>query len=96
MWDTYIRGEKSKKIYDQLEAIKNGTYQYKKYSKYSDGYIDFLQDMQDKFKKLNFINDEKTLAKAVDEFNYVNITLPLQEIEKQIRNNKNRKKPRSG
>ncbi len=86
MWDTYIRGEKSKKHYDQLDIFKNGTFEFKKYSKDFDGYFNFLKDMQDKFKHLN-LNGQKSLAKAVDEFNYVNITLAIQESEK-----KNKKK----
>jgi len=81
MWDAYIRGEKPKKHYGQLDTFKNGTYEFKKYSKDFDGYFNFIRDMQGKFKHLN-LNRQKSLAKAVDEFNYVNITLPIQEMEK--------------
>ncbi len=87
MWDAYIRGEKSKKHYAQLDAFKNGTFEFKKYSKDFDGYFNFLRDMQDRFKHLN-LNGQKSLAKAVDEFNYVHITLAMQELEKK---NKKRK-----
>jgi hypothetical protein len=81
MWDAYIRGEKPKKHYDQLDTFKDGTFEFKKYPKDFDGYFNFIRDMQDKFKHLN-LNRQKSLAKAVDEFNYVNITLPIQEMEK--------------
>lgn len=92
MWDAYIRGEKPKKYYSQLEKIKNEEIIFKKYSKDFDGYFEFLIDMQNKFKNLDFINDNKSLAKAVDEFNYVNITLKIQELEKQNKINSKSKK----
>jgi hypothetical protein len=87
MWDAYIRGEKSLKYYNNLETFKKGVFSYKKYSKAFEGYFEFLKDMQAKFKHLN-IEGQKPLAKAIDEFNYVNITLEIQNIEKQKRINK--------
>jgi len=87
MWDAYIRGEKPKKYYDQLEIFKNGTFALKKYAKDFHGYLEFLKDMQKKFKHLN-LNGQKSLAKAVDEFNYVNITLAIQDMEREKRKNK--------
>ncbi len=65
MWDAYIRGEKPKKYYEQLDVFKNGIYKFKKYSKDFNGYFDFLIDMQDKFKHIN-LNGQKSLAKAID------------------------------
>ena len=41
--------------------------------------------MQKLFKNINFQNERKTFAKAIDEFNYVNITLPIQEMGKKRR-----------
>ena len=38
--------------------------------------------MQEKFKDINFQSNEKTFAKAIDEFNYVKITRPIQNMEK--------------
>lgn len=90
MWDSYIRGEKSKKYYDKLDIIKNGTFDYKKYSKDFKGYFDFLKDMQIKYKDLN-LSGQKSLAKAIDEFNYVNVTLEIQELEKQNKIDKRKK-----
>ncbi len=87
MWDGYIRGDKPQKHYKELEIYKKGEYVYKKYNKDFEGYIEFLKDMQSKFKHLN-TKGKKPLTKAVDEFNYVNITLPYQQIEKQIKINK--------
>lgn len=91
MWDTYIRGEKPKKFYDYLEIKSSGYWTYKKYLKNHDGYFNFLLDMQVKFKDVEFNQSNKTMAKAIDEFNYVNITLPIQSLEKEIRNTKAKK-----
>jgi hypothetical protein len=82
MWDGYIRREKAKKYYDKLEIVKKGDRKIKKYSKDSEGYFQFLKDMQERFKDINFQSNEKTFAKAIDEFNYVNITRPIQNMEK--------------
>ncbi|MBN2396588.1 MAG: hypothetical protein JXC36_09060 [Candidatus Atribacteria bacterium] len=93
MWDAYIRGEKPKKYYDKLDTFKNGTFEFKKYSKDFDGYFGFIKDMQDKFKHLN-LDGQKSLAKAVDEFNYVNITLAIQGMEKNYKRTKRINKQR--
>ena len=79
MWDGYIRGNKAKKLYTNL--IK-GSYNLKRYSTTSEGYFDFLKDMQSKFKHIK-LKGEKSLAKAIDEFNYMNITVPLRILEKE-------------
>jgi hypothetical protein len=82
MWDGYIRGEKPKKDYKNLSILKYGDWTYKQYSKDSNGYLDFLNDMQIRFKNIKPSEISKSMAKAIDEYNYVNVTLPLQEIEK--------------
>lgn len=87
MWDGYIKGEKKKKYYNELEIVKNGDWKIKKYWNTPEDYFQFLKDMQGRFKDINFQSNEKTFAKAIDEFNYVNITLPIQNMEK---NNKKR------
>lgn len=79
IWDSYISGQKPKKYYKDLEIVKNG-WEYKKYNRDADGYIDFNKDMQIVFKDIKFNGNERTFAKAIDEFNYVNITLPIQKI----------------
>jgi len=87
MWDRYIKGEKTKKYYKELKIVKNGDWKIKKYQNDPENYFQFLKDMQERFKNINFQSNEKTFAKAIDEFNYVNITLPIQNMEK---NNKKR------
>jgi hypothetical protein len=82
MWDAYIRGQKAKKYYAALKVFNDGTFIYKKYATDFNGYFEFLKDMQVKFKHLR-LNGNKSLAKAVDEFNYVNITLAIQDLERQ-------------
>jgi hypothetical protein len=82
MWDGYIKGEKRKKYYNELKIVKNGDWEIKRYRNDPEDYFQFLKDMQERFKDLNFQSNEKTFAKAIDEFNYVNITLPIQNMEK--------------
>ena len=81
MWDGYIKGDKSKKYYDKLEIVKNGDWKFKKYENNAESYLQFLKDMQELFKSMNFQSNEKPLTKAIVEFNYVNITLPIQDVE---------------
>lgn len=80
MWDGYIKGEKPNRYYNELEIVKNGDWEIKKYENYPEDYLQFLKDMQERFKDINFQSNEKTFAKAIDEFNYVNITLPIQNM----------------
>lgn len=87
MWDGYIRGEKPQKHYKELFVFKNGDFQFKKYAKSGEGYITFINDMKEKFIHLRPPKN-KSLAKSIDEFNYVNITLEYQKIEKNIKSNK--------
>ena len=84
MWDEYIRGGKPERYYQKLKIVRNEDWDWKinKYEKNFEGYFQFLKDMQKKFKRINFQSNEKTFAKAIDEFNYVNITLRIQEMEK--------------
>lgn len=46
------------------------------------GYIQFLKDMQHLFKNVKWEDENKILAKAIDEYNYVLVTLPIQNTEK--------------
>lgn len=89
MWDGYIRGEKTRKYYNDLEVVRKGYWRFKKYPSNADGYLEFLADMKEMFKDVGwqtrdkvFFRD-KTFVKAIDEFNYVSITLPIKEKEKQ-------------
>jgi len=85
MWDGYIKGEKLRKYYNELEIVKNGVWEYKQYMNDSENYLQFLKDMQEKFKDISFQSTEKTLTKAIDEYNFVNITIPIQKMEKESR-----------
>ena len=82
MWDGYIKGEKPKKYYNELKIVKNGDWKFKRYQNNPEVYFQFLKDMQERFKGINLQSNEKTFAKVIDEFNYVNITLPIQNMEK--------------
>ncbi|MDK2908054.1 MAG: hypothetical protein PWQ87_512 [Candidatus Woesearchaeota archaeon] len=82
MWDGYIKGEKPKRYYNELEIVKSGFWKYKRYKNDPENYFQFLKDMQERFKDIIFQSNEKTFAKAIDEFNYVKITLPIQDMEK--------------
>ena len=82
MWDSYIRGEDAKCRYKELPIVRSGDWPAKKYGKQAESYIEFLSDVQDLFAHLQYDDQNKTLAKAIDEFNYVNITLPLQDMKK--------------
>jgi hypothetical protein len=85
MWDGYIRGTKPKKYYNELEIVKNGSWQFRKYNKNGEGYFQFLKDMQERFKNINFHSVNKSFAKAIDEYNYMNITMQIQEKENRMR-----------
>jgi len=82
MWDTYIKGSKALKHYKQLEIVKKGVWKIKKFGDSAEDFFQFLKDMQELFKNIGFNSDKKTFAKAIDEFNYVKITLPVQAMEK--------------
>lgn len=91
MWDGYIRGDKTNK----LNKFRKGYYsdaKIVKYDKSGIGYYNFLVDMQELFKDLDFTNMEIPKPKLIDVYNYVNITLPIQEIEKQEKQIKKEKK----
>jgi len=55
-------------------------------------YFQFLKDMQERFRNIKFRSNEKTFAKAVDEFNYVNITRHIQNMEKKDKKEKQENK----
>jgi len=93
MWDNYIRGAKRKFYY---KSLAKNCWQYgrpKKYKKDGNGYFEFLKDNQRIFKDIGFHQTpRKTFAKAIDEYNYANITLPIQKLEKKAKKKKQRGK----
>jgi len=56
------------------------------YGDAGEDYVDFLKQMQEKFKDIEWDMPDKSFTKVIDEYNYVTISLP--ELEK------NRKKGR--
>ena len=89
MWDGYIRGEKPKKLYACLPCNTSGKWSLCRYAKSGEGYVTFLRDMQSRFHDIAYPPaNSKTLAKAIDEFYYVNITLVIQLIEDRIEKQK--------
>lgn len=85
MWDRYIRKEAKKEHYNFC------TSSYKKitpegFKKDSDDYLRFLKEMQDMFKNTDFEEFKPKYrhpTKIIDVYNYVNITMPIQLIEKE-------------
>lgn len=96
MWDAYINGNGTKRHYYKLEIVKEGTWKFRKYTQDGEGYFQFLKDMQVMFKGLNSGNNKKTLAKAIDEYNYVNITKRIQDMEKKEAEEKKMQKRKQG
>ena len=90
MWDGYIKGSKSNKYYDKLDIVRSGRWEVVEYGNDGQSYLRFLIDMQEKFKNIHFQGSNKSFAKAIDEFNYVNITLPIQDMEKVEKEKKKR------
>lgn len=86
MWDSHIRGEDSKDKYLKLDNIDfykpifiNG--KYPKFNDDGQGYYDFLCKMQKLFCSSEFkeiaVQSNKSMAKAIDEFNFLNISLKI-------------------
>ncbi len=94
IWDDYIRGGKPKKLYDSLSCVSSKKWHFHEYEKNGKGYVEFLSDIQSRFHDLQYPKGSKTLAKAIDEFNYVNVTLPIQEIKSKQRAEKKKEKSR--
>lgn len=81
IWDAYIRGDKPMKRYNELPCVQSGKWKYEYYDTTGEGYLHFLTNMKSRFAHLNYVSDRVTLAKAIDEFNYVNVTLEMQRSE---------------
>jgi hypothetical protein len=92
IWDDYIRGGRPRRLYDGLACVASKKWRFHKYDKNGKGYVEFLSDIQRRFRDLRYQAGSKTLAKAIDEFNYVNVTLPIQEIERNKRTKQKQEK----
>jgi len=87
MWDSYINGTASpkggiKKYYKELGL------RYKRYNTNSDGYIEFLKDMQIKYCNIQGDYKGRTFAKCIDENNYITITKKIQDLERKYKKRK--------
>ena len=80
-WDSYISGNQPKKDYKRLNL------NVKKYTHTGKSYVQFLIDTQKKFKRIEW-KGRISLAKVIDEFNYVNITWRMKKQEKEERKSK--------
>ena len=81
IWDDYIRCGKPAKSYLNLPCVLSKKWAFQCYEKTGRGYVRFLMDIQNRVRALVYPAGPKTLAKAIDEFNYVSVTLPMQQLE---------------
>ncbi len=83
-WDAYIRGrsDKGDRIYVGLPCVNSKKWCLVRYDQNGYGYVDFLLDTQSRVPGLVYSTSGKTLAKILDEWNYVQVTIPIQAIEK--------------
>jgi len=63
-------------------------YGYKRYKPDADSYVRYHEKMQETVKNIKWNRSDKTLPKAIDEFNFVNITLPQLQKQKLKRKRK--------
>ena len=86
MWDSHIRGEDSKEKYIKLENIDfyKPIFHNNNYPTFEErgyGYFHFLYEMQNLFCSSQFkkiaLRSNKSMAKAIDEFNFLNISLRI-------------------
>lgn len=93
IWDGYIRGNKTKKLYQFVDTtLKNANWEHRKYKETGEGYFNFLKDMKDYFSSVipdyERQNLTKPVTKAIDEFNYVGITKSIMDYEKKLKEQK--------
>ncbi|MDO8528624.1 MAG: hypothetical protein Q7S06_01895 [Nanoarchaeota archaeon] len=50
----------------------------------AENYIEFLKKMQEKFKDIKLEKNDRSFAKAIDEYNYTRITQPMMNLEKEL------------
>ncbi|MEW5924662.1 MAG: hypothetical protein AB1746_11805 [Candidatus Zixiibacteriota bacterium] len=94
IWDDFIRGAKPIKYYESLNIVRKGKWKHRQYENNENGYFDFMVQMQHAASEVKNLVPGKTLAKLIDEYNYVNITLPIQEVmrrENEEKKNKRKK-----
>ena|ERR1035437_11147490 len=81
-WDNYISGHKMRTEFKKLRVVRAGLSSSAKAERSGRGYYKFLVFCQETFRHLVFEDSQKTHAKQIDEFNFVEITVPLQRIQR--------------
>jgi hypothetical protein len=83
-WDAYIRGrnDKNERFYSGLPCVLSKKWCLVRYDEMGGGYVDFLLDMQSRVRGLAYGNGNKTLPKNLDEWNYIQVTIRIQALEK--------------
>lgn len=83
-WDAYIRGrsDKNERFYSGLQCMLTRKWCLVRYDESGCGYVDFLLDMQSRVRGLAYGKGNKTLPKNLDEWNYVQVTMQIQKLEK--------------
>jgi hypothetical protein len=79
MWDRFISGHYPKHRYRTLDIVRSGFWPYRRFHSSGDGYYDFLEFCQTRFRGFVSPSPRKTLAKCIDEFNFCKITAPIGE-----------------
>jgi len=87
MWDRYINGN----IKDAEEYYAKLSIPYHKYKTGATGYIKFLKDMQNKYANIKKGYHGRSLAKCIDENNYIIITKRIQPLEEKKKKEKKEK-----
>jgi len=81
-WDAYIRGGKDERFYSGLPCVISRKWCLVRYDQIGCGYVDFLLDIQSRVRSLAYAKGSKTLPKNLDEWNYVQVTIRIQALEK--------------
>jgi hypothetical protein len=81
-WDSYIRGDANERFYSGLPCVISKKWCLVRYDQIGRGYVDFLLDMQGRVRGLAYAKGSKTLPKNLDEWNYVQVTIRIQVLEK--------------
>jgi len=93
MWDGPIRGGEDAKYYQDLPCVANKKWRFRTFEPNGEGYVKFLAEVRDRLRDLRYPTRPRTLAKAIDEFHYLNITdLILKKKDTEKADNKARKK----
>jgi hypothetical protein len=79
MWDRFISGHYPKHRYRSLEIVKSGFWPQRRFGSSGDGYYEFLEFCQTRFRGFVSPDPRKTLAKCIDEFNFYKMTAPIGE-----------------